>query len=72
MRARSIGALVALGVLALAAGWAKAVKLRGADPAQWRWGDIHPVTISHPLSAVPAIAARLFTPIFHQATIGSE
>jgi penicillin amidase len=42
---------------ALAAGWAKAVSLRGADPAQWRWGDIHPVTISHPLSAVPAIAA---------------
>jgi penicillin amidase len=41
---------------ALAAGWAKAVKLRGPDPAQWHWGDIHPVTISHPLSAVPAIA----------------
>jgi penicillin amidase len=42
---------------ALATGWAKAVKLRGPDPTQWRWGDVHPVSISHPLSALPAIAA---------------
>ncbi len=42
---------------ALAAGWARAVKLRGPDPAQWHWGDVHPVVIAHPLSAVPAIAA---------------
>jgi penicillin amidase len=42
---------------ALAAGWAKAVALRGPDPTQWRWGDIHPVTIAHPLSVLPPIAA---------------
>lgn len=42
---------------ALAAGWAKAVKLGGADPAQWRWGDVHQVSIAHPLSVVPGIAA---------------
>jgi len=42
---------------ALAAGWARAVSLRGADPAQWRWGDLHHVNVAHPLSAAPAIAA---------------
>jgi penicillin amidase len=42
---------------ALAAGWTKAVQLRGPDPAQWRWGDVHQVSIAHPLSAVPGIAA---------------
>ena len=42
---------------ALAAGWAKAVELAGPDPAQWRWGDLHHVSIAHPLSASPAIAA---------------
>lgn len=42
---------------ALAAGWKKAVKLAGADPAQWRWGDVHRVNISHPLIALPGIAA---------------
>ncbi|MES2043224.1 MAG: penicillin acylase family protein [Pseudomonadota bacterium] len=42
---------------ALAAGWAKAVKQQGADPAQWRWGELHRVVIAHPLSALPAIAA---------------
>ena len=42
---------------ALAAGWAKAVKLAGPDPAQWRWGELHQVSITHPLSASPAIAA---------------
>ena len=42
---------------ALVGGWAKALKLGGPDPAQWRWGDIHQVAISHPLSALPAIAA---------------
>ena len=42
---------------ALVAGWAKAVALAGPDPAQWRWGDVHQVSIAHPLSAVPAIAA---------------
>ena len=42
---------------ALAAGWAKAVDLAGPDPAQWRWGDLHRVSIAHPLSASPEIAA---------------
>ena len=42
---------------ALAAGWAKAVELAGPDPAQWRWGDLHRVSIAHPLSASPEIAA---------------
>jgi penicillin amidase len=42
---------------ALAAGWQKAVERAGADPAKWRWGDLHRVTIRHPLAARPAIAA---------------
>jgi penicillin amidase len=42
---------------ALAAGWKKAIELGGADPAKWQWGDLHRVTIAHPLSANPAIAA---------------
>lgn len=42
---------------ALAAGWSKALKLGGADPSQWRWGDLHRVVIAHPLSMLPPIAA---------------
>lgn len=42
---------------ALAAGWKRAVELGGADPAGWRWGDLHRVSIAHPLSSNPAIAA---------------
>lgn len=42
---------------ALVAGWKKAVQLQGADPTQWRWGDLHHVVIAHPLSAMPEIAA---------------
>jgi len=42
---------------ALAAGWKKAVEVSGADPAGWRWGDLHRVNISHSLSSNPAIAA---------------
>ncbi|TIL82765.1 MAG: penicillin acylase family protein, partial [Mesorhizobium sp.] len=42
---------------ALAAGWNKAVQLCGPDPSQWRWGDLHQVSISHLLSDFPAIAA---------------
>ena len=41
---------------ALAGGWAKAVEVGGADPGQWRWGDLHRVTIAHPLDAIPTIA----------------
>lgn len=42
---------------ALAAGWKKAVELGGPDPARWKWGDLHRVTITHSLSSHPAIAA---------------
>ncbi len=42
---------------ALAAGWKKAIEIGGADPAKWQWGDLHRVTIQHPLAANPAIAA---------------
>ena len=34
----------------------------GADPAAWRWGDLHRVKITHPLSSLPGIAAA-FPPI---------
>lgn len=42
---------------ALAAGWKKAVELGGPDPARWKWGDLHRVTIAHSLASNPAIAA---------------
>lgn len=45
---------------ALAAGWKKAVELGGADPAGWRWGDLHRVTIAHPLSASHRAIAAAF------------
>lgn len=41
---------------ALAAGWASAQQLLGADPAAWRWATLHQVKLRHPLSAIPAIA----------------
>jgi len=47
----------ALLATALAAGWERAVRVFGPDPARWRWGDAHRVTIRHPLSALPGIAA---------------
>jgi len=42
---------------ALAKGWKRALELGGADPARWQWGDLHRVTIQHPMSSNPAIAA---------------
>lgn len=42
---------------ALASGWKKAVELGGLDPARWKWGDLHRVTIAHSLSSNAAIAA---------------
>lgn len=42
---------------ALAAGWNKAVEVGGPDPARWKWGDLHRVTIAHSLSSNPAIAS---------------
>ena len=48
---------------ALAAGWAKAVELGGPDPAAWRWGDLHRVTIAHSLSASHRAIAAAFPKI---------
>ncbi len=31
----------------------------GRDPRRWRWGDLHPLVLDHPLAALPG-AARLF------------
>ena len=42
---------------ALVAGWQKALACGGADPAGWRWGDLHRVVIAHPQSTIPGIAA---------------
>lgn len=42
---------------ALAAGWQTALARGGADPAGWRWGDLHRVAITHPLAMLPRIAA---------------
>jgi len=36
---------------ALSEAWAKAVALCGADPATWRWGDVHKTGSRNPLSA---------------------
>lgn len=48
---------------ALAAGWKRAVELAGADPAGWKWGDLHRVTIAHPLAATNPAIARAFPKI---------
>ncbi len=40
---------------ALVRGWARAQEAAGPDPSQWRWGDLHRVTIRHPLADIPAI-----------------
>ncbi|TCR67379.1 penicillin acylase family protein [Bosea sp. BK604] len=34
----------------LTAAWGEAVKRAGADPAAWRWGDLHHARFVHPLS----------------------
>jgi penicillin amidase len=41
---------------ALAAAWAAAVRTGGADPGQWRWGDVHPAVRVHPLAGTGAAA----------------
>jgi penicillin G amidase len=35
---------------ALATAWSAAVEQGGADPAQWRWGDVHKAVRTHPLA----------------------
>lgn len=57
-----VAARDAMMAAALAAAWASAKDLLGADPATWRWGTLHQVRIAHPLARVPAIAAA-FPPI---------
>ncbi|HEV3382366.1 MAG TPA: penicillin acylase family protein [Trebonia sp.] len=37
---------------ALTAAWDGAVSLGGADPARWRWGDVHQAARVHPLAEV--------------------
>jgi penicillin amidase len=37
---------------ALAAAWAAAVELGGADPARWDWGQVHQAVRVHPLTEV--------------------
>jgi len=37
---------------ALASAWARAADLGGADPEQWRWGDVHQAVRVHPLPGV--------------------
>lgn len=56
---------------ALASGWAEAQRLMGSDPAAWRWGTLHQVRISHPLSSIPAIAAA-FPPIEGEGSGGDS
>jgi penicillin amidase len=48
---------------ALVAGWRKAVELGGPDPASWQWGDLHRVTIEHPLAASNGAIAAAFPKI---------
>ncbi|APZ98937.1 penicillin acylase family protein [Sphingopyxis sp. QXT-31] len=48
---------------ALVAGWRKAIELGGPDPAGWQWGDLHRVTIEHPLAASNRAIAAAFPKI---------
>ncbi|RYE01696.1 MAG: penicillin acylase family protein [Sphingomonadales bacterium] len=41
----------------LNAAWNSALSRLGPDPAAWRWGALHKVRLTHPLSSIPAIAA---------------
>ena len=50
---------------ALAAAWAAAVKAAGADPAQWRWGEVHRAVRVHPLGGV-------FTSAFPGTPMGGD
>lgn len=56
---------------ALATAWASARAQLGPDPAAWRWDRLHQMTIQHPLSRIPAIAAA-FPPISGRGTGGDS
>ncbi|WP_185982883.1 penicillin acylase family protein [Aureimonas mangrovi] len=47
----------------LAAAWADIAARLGPDPAGWRWGDLHRLTLDHPLAGVaPEAAGELSVP----------
>ncbi|MBY9065075.1 penicillin acylase family protein [Sphingomonas yunnanensis] len=60
--ANPLAARDALLAAALTSAWDRATVLMGPDPRTWRWDRLHRVTIRHPLSRLPAIAAA-FPPI---------
>ena len=53
----AVAARDALFDAALVAAWNSALGMMGPDPVAWRWGRLHQVRITHPLSRIPAIAA---------------
>lgn len=57
--------------MSMIAGWEEAVRRMGPDPAMWRWDALHTVTIRHPLSHIPEIAAA-FPPIEGGGSGGDE
>ena len=58
--------------VALAAGWAAAIKAGGPDPGQWRWGDQHLAVRLHPLSGA-GVAVELSPDASpHSAVMGGD
>lgn len=51
-------------IATLAAAWAEAESLLGADPSAWRWGDLHRIAFRHPLAALapPELAGAMSLP----------
>lgn len=43
---------------ALAAAWRTAVERWGERPADGRWGELHPLSIAHPLAELPLVGSR--------------
>nr|WP_066794250.1 penicillin acylase family protein [Sphingomonas soli] len=54
----------------LSAAWSSASARMGPDPAGWRWGALHRVRLTHPLSSIPAIAAAF--PVIEGADSGGD
>jgi penicillin amidase len=48
----------------LTAAWDAAVARLGSDPATWRWGDLHRLTLQHMLGRGRGTAMRLLTWLF--------
>ncbi len=57
---------VTVAVDALKAAWEETRGLLGADPAAWRWGDLHQMRFKHPLEhlADPELAAAMRYPAY--------